>query len=777
VTAREELPPAVTPLLQIQLQNVVAGGDVVVRDITVNAPPPPPEDLPRLVSLLRRVRADYITGMLEHSVHAAVLDLNKELRGEVIAHPAASTLERSDRTRRRLAPGESLISLFDEVGFGLLILGGAGSGKTFSLLELARDLLDRAERDLLARTDAPQAVPVYFNLSTWTERLPLLSWLAKEFGRFEVPDRQARAWLGAQRVVLLLDGLDEVRQESRAACVEAINAFKRDPGTPGVIVCSRLDEYTALRPVRLVLRGAVCLEPLSPEQVEAYVARAGPRLGALREALRSDNQLQTLASTPLMLSVMSLAYHDLPAEALRGEALDSEEERRTQLFTTYVRQMFSRAEDRPVLYPPERTLSWLTLLARGMRRHAESVFLIERLQPDWLLTPTERWTYTVASRLLCGAAVGVVLGLSLNLGLTLLAGASVASAQDWVDFFDRMRFGLLLGVVDGFMAGVVDAWRFERSLNREEVRSRRTARQVAVDVVAYVLALGLVGWLLVTSIGAFQDPVTGLTVGLLAGLLFGIVFGFHDSRRGARDDIRTIEAVRWSWTDAWLGCRRGLARGLACGGVIGIVGLLIGGPAVEKLDWLSRVIFCVVVGLITSAGGGLLGASFGGLQGSTIPVKALPNQGIALSVRNAVLSGLLVGIALGAACWIAVGARAGWHDGLIAGLVGGLFFGMLAALGGGMLDVIQHYTLRLVLAVRGYAPADYSRFLDYAVGLVLLQRAGGGYLFIHRLLLDHFADGGAAPTPPSEPIPSPSEASMPPVDGRPVPPMGATTVS
>jgi hypothetical protein len=74
--------------------------------------------------------------------------------------------------------------------------------------------------------------------------------------------------------------------------------------------------------------------------------------------------------------------------------------------------------------------------------------------------------------------------------------------------------------------------------------------------------------------------------------------------------------------------------------------------------------------------------------------------------------------------------------------------------------------------VRGYAPADYARFLEYAVRLVLLQRAGGGYLFIHRLLLEHFADGTAA-APPSEPTPGTSMAS---VVSRPVGPTRAVTV-
>ena len=31
------------------------------------------------------------------------------------------------------------------------------------------------------------------------------------------------------------------------------------------------------------------------------------------------------------------------------------------------------------------------------------------------------------------------------------------------------------------------------------------------------------------------------------------------------------------------------------------------------------------------------------------------------------------------------------------------------------------------------------RFLDYAVKLVFLRKVGGGYIFIHRLLLEHFA--------------------------------------
>ncbi len=58
----------------------------------------------------------------------------------------------------------------------------------------------------------------------------------------------------------------------------------------------------------------------------------------------------------------------------------------------------------------------------------------------------------------------------------------------------------------------------------------------------------------------------------------------------------------------------------------------------------------------------------------------------------------------------------------------------------GGLDVMQHYTLRLILLIQGHTPGNYVRFLDYAVDHIFLQKVGGGYRFIHRLLLEHFAE-------------------------------------
>jgi TIR domain len=39
----------------------------------------------------------------------------------------------------------------------------------------------------------------------------------------------------------------------------------------------------------------------------------------------------------------------------------------------------------------------------------------------------------------------------------------------------------------------------------------------------------------------------------------------------------------------------------------------------------------------------------------------------------------------------------------------------------------------------GYMPRRLHRFLDHCTKLVFLRKVGGGYIFIHRLLLEHFA--------------------------------------
>jgi hypothetical protein len=254
-----------------------------------------------------------------------------------------------------------------------------------TLLDLARTLLDRA------RDDIKERVPIVLNLSNWKTKQPLAEWISSELSeKYRVPRKMARFWLRHDYLLPLLDGLDEIETSMQPNCVAAINAFIEELKLSGLVVCCRLNEYRWL-PERLKLNGAICLEPLSSEEVSKYLAEGGPTLEALREAVNTDTVLHELTQIPLMLSIMSLAYQGADGNELaRQEGNSTEEQRRNQIFGLYVEKMFQRKGTISLVFPKEKTISWLSWLARNMREHSQSVFLVEGLQPIWLGTRAKR---------------------------------------------------------------------------------------------------------------------------------------------------------------------------------------------------------------------------------------------------------------------------------------------------------------------------------------------------------------------------------------------------
>ena len=142
----------------------------------------------------------------------------------------------------------------------------------------------------------------------------------------------------------------------------------------------------------------------------------------------------------------------------------------------------------------------------------------------------------------------------------------------------------------------------------------------------------------------------------------------------------------------------------------------------------------------------------GGLVNGQITSKGLPNEGMRRSVRSALVGGLYGGLTGGLIGGL-VGALVGELDGGLDGrLLGGLLFGLGGALGGalarGGLACLRHLVLRYLLVRNNLAPWKYATFLDYAADRIFLRKVGGGYIFVHRLLLEWFAgqapEGGAA---------------------------------
>ncbi|MDQ2995499.1 MAG: NACHT domain-containing protein [Chloroflexota bacterium] len=715
-------------------------GGIIGKQVNYYAPKPDaPPDRNRQ-AMLTKVKTIWVTGLLERSLAAeARIALGLVERPDAVDLVLNTQFQELDMPPRALPAGTQIVDVFAALGGALLILGAPGAGKTTLLLELARDLIARAEQDPY------HPIPVVVNLSSWAhKRRPLTEWLVDELNtKYDVPRRVGKAWVEGDALLPLLDGLDEVQPEHRVACVEAINAFRTDHGLVPLTVCSRIADYDALAK-KLRLQGAVLVQPLTPEQIDAYLARAGQKLAGVRAALQHDAPLRELAATPLLLSVMALAYQDMPVESL--EVVETAQERRRHLFDAYIEAMFKR-RSRQTRFSREQTVQWLGWLARGMVAHTQTLLHIERLQPAWLQAPWHHRYYAMGEGLAVGAILGFGVGTiwwltpalnttnpleSLKLEQITIAGLASGAVQLLAWLFSGLLagigMGVLMGLVIGVLMGLVNREQaFDQAAVQRGWQSLHTAIPVGCAVgllsgLAFGIRDGLGG-------GVWQGLGFGLVAGLASGIGAGALYGLAVQP----GSIAVVETLGWSWLQA----RRWLAVTLAAGLGIGLI-----------FGQVTRPAYGLAVGLAV----GLVAGLFRGLTGGEIEAKTLPNQGIRRSIRNAVrigclawltmglvtgsLGGLARGVTLGMSAWnlvlLVIWFSAGW---LVNGLAGGVGAGLVY----GGFAVIQHLALRCVLWRSGALPLHLVAFLDYCAERIFLRKVGGGYLFAHRLLMEHFA--------------------------------------
>jgi hypothetical protein len=267
----------------------------------------------------------------------------------------------------------------------------------------------------------------------------------------------------------------------------------------------------------------------------------------------------------------------------------------------------------------------------------------------------------------------------------------------------------------------MDGLRAERARRRDqEAVPRPTWAAIAGYALGIGLMAGLMFWMafgLGLSLGA-----DGWRLGAGAALAYGLLFGLAGRRSDVQGDVEPAESLSLSWAEAKKGLIPGLLLAL---GAVGINGLIF--AASNPLDiWLT---YGLVYGLLAALGVTLIF----GLRGRQVESKSFPNQGTWLSARNAARAGSLLGLVAGLVYGLVYG--------MLPGLVVGLRVGLLGLLGYGAFDVIKHLTLRLILYFKKHVPRRISHFLDYAVELGFLQKVGGGYIFVSRLLREYFAKG------------------------------------
>ena len=456
--------------------------------------------------LIERVRTDWIEGVLNQSLYkVARIELGLETKPDAVDRPLDVVVQRPDRESQSLPLGTPMRSVFDDLGDRLLILGDPGTGKTTLLLELTRDLLERADNDEF------YPVPVVFNLSSWAKERPsLAAWMADELNRItSLPEETWRVWLEREHILPLLDGLDEVALEHREECVARINDFRRQKARLPVVVCSRTRDYGSLD-TKLEMPGAAEVQPLKPERVIQFLEQAGEPVAEVRAALQGDATLWEVLDTPFMLNIAMLAYQGASAGAVRLSG--TLEERRAMLFAKYIDAAFKRrTKEGP--YDRDQTIHCVGWLANALVRQGQTIFHLESLQPNWLGLRSSRVGVVI---------VGLVVGLVGWLGVV-LGGVDGLRPADTMRFsWARMRSGLVFGldvVLVSGLSGGLGGWLLiglNNALVTGEIATRSGAnegtRRSLLQWARTVLLFGL---------------VVGLGGGLVFGLLGGLARGMH----------------------------------------------------------------------------------------------------------------------------------------------------------------------------------------------------------------------------------------------------------
>jgi hypothetical protein len=250
--------------------------------------------------------------------------------------------------------------------------------------------------------------------------------------------------------------------------------------------------------------------------------------------------------------------------------------------------------------------------------------------------------------------------------------------------------------------------------------------------------------------------VGGVVFGLLVGLFFGVVggvlggFNFHST---STQDISSVETVRWSWSQVGhflssfvpmfvylllAGVVMGLALGLVSwlGGEVVVVEGLGGGPIRRVVVGVAGAVGLALFLMLFLV---LLSGPQSGLVFVEIQTRTIPNEGVLRSARNALCIGLVSGLYFGLVFGLIFDRVFAVVSGLEFGLVSALYFGLGVGLRVGGEACLKHLVLRLWLTRNGSTPWNYVCFLDYAADRLLLRKVGGGYAFIHRMLLDYFA--------------------------------------
>ncbi|MEI3650455.1 MAG: NACHT domain-containing protein [Dolichospermum lemmermannii FEM_B0920] len=659
------------------------GGDIwnffLGQQLTPIGNPARPKNQRKLLASVK----EEVTARLRQSLHNAVLiNLGKEAHPQQVKRPWDAEIKIGLKPPEPFPDTTSIFEVFnsEEIAGKLLILGAPGAGKTTSLLELAQALIAKAEE----QPDYP--IPVLFNLSFWKDnKQNLHNWLVSELkSKYGVQKDIAEDWVNTHQILPMLDGLDELESNRQELCVQAINQVLQSEIRPQyLVVCSRNEEYTKYETC-LLLNGAIYLKSLTENQIHQYLTDV--KQEKLWHFISNEPHLFELTKIPLFLSIFILAYQEI----FRNSWENMTEKRWHNISAEKWGQITSANS-----FTLQNLLD--TYVQQMFTRELLNTPYTKHKQPS--ARQTRRWLIWLAKQLERESQTEFLLEsiqpawLQSNVQKKMYQVIFTLSAVLISGTIGGLAGSLIFGGNNGLSIGLFCAFIFALNIIFSTSASRVSRANPSKNWTKRDIIFNWILKRLEINIFYIDDPINPVEEFQLSW------------ERIKQAVITNLPRVFVSWIFLTLFSRFQLIDGLMiCGFLILVWSLQIGAGLFDKPDIERRRTF---------------------------------NQSIQQSIITACGLVLLMCCGVVVVFWI----NKIWKTSIIT--TGGLVYCLILAVaiwqGAGGLFCLQHFTLRYILHRNRYIPWNYARFLDYCTELGFLQRVGGRYRFIHKLLQDHFA--------------------------------------
>lgn len=576
-----------------------------------------------------------------------------------------------------------LRKILDKVPTGwLVVLGGSGSGKTMLMLRTVREIV-KTGRDTAnppgRGIDDP--VPLFLPMTSWNPKKDKLrGWLERQLP-IDYPALGARVTvagkrttviamlLDEQKIIPILDGLDEMAPEARVMAISRLNEAFIAPARPlRLVVTCRTRQYRRAvgepetgRDAHPVLAAAVIeLHSLDPDKVSSYLTDRGhsERWAAVNATLRSGGVLAEALDTPLYASLASEIYNPKvgadgvqsrePGKLADLAAEGGKESVHRHLLDEFIPAMYAteyekrNSGDQPPEYKDEDEEEDGGADCGKAARRDQAAAEPRRLLPDerWLMfladylttgrtkpkPSLEWWNLGELAPGLAPALVGLVCGIA-------TAVAAATGTHVGVGIGIGFGTGMLIAVAIGY--GLLRARkRWDRHRLTEKAFGKRYDK---------------------------RSPGWGMTGGMIGAVIGGVaagVAGQHHIGHSASLFSAVPEAL-------------GMALGAGAttdffGGLIGVlVGAFVGG-------YLAAVGLGLPAGLINGLGVGVAVALVIEMIGRDKPSRTKPHWEMGVGL----LGGGVIGLAIGLTVWREAGVTYGVVFGALMAALASVPFGL-----------------------------------------------------------------------------------------------------